>query len=486
MRGGGGCEFGTLCPGERAKYCERALPCILFPLITFVFLTRFARRRFAGSLFYPSVVEAGLGVGELLKKNKKKKEKEMERVEEQKEIDNSSSLVTIGMSERTAVAILTGQVLSVLDWWIFPDSSCSTGPSASPAASPSGASTATATAIAPPPPVAHGLLLVRSTLGLAYSSVPSPSTDPDTTTIRTIPFLHLLVQLTLLPLCVGSDLRPTRLPFLHSCGRLRCLTGWVLRLAKSTTAFPGMEEEGSLSGVGLVVRGGGSIPFQAWNEEGDRICLAIVLVCHGALEKCGRMVSVIEAEAEAEAEGDNNAEKRITKKKTIRRVLRSAHELKELVGSIFATNGEALRVGLDPKAWKALSSAIKDGNLTELMEGKGSGSGSSTSSGSGGGREGILRRFLNDSWVRRWHEEVKVNDKDNKDNKDNKDKGKKETERLIPAMVSNGQTGGTGAGSVAGVLGRKAVTALSLQDLGGEPIHIQITHPTSSNPARSA
>ena len=107
-------------------------------------------------------------------------------------------------------------------------------------------------------------------------------------------------------------------------------------------------------------------------------------------------------------------------KKSARRILRSSHELKELIGSIHRMNGETIRVGLHPKAWNELGDALKkDVNLTDLKEG-GKVDGNKID-----GREAVLRNFLNSDWVRRWHE-IDKRDGNGRD--------------IIPSMVSNGQS----------------------------------------------
>jgi len=159
--------------------------------------------------------------------------------------------------------------------------------------------------------------------------------------------------------------------------------------------------------------GGITTPFTESTAYLDRLALVIVLQSHRALEKCARMLTIFER-------NDKLFQRPEDRKKTSRRVMKAAHELREILSLVLNSQGELLRTGLAPRAREDLIAALKGGE--------------------GEGAEIVLRKFLNSSWVRRWHDVEVTKDGD-----------------LIPEMVSNGQVH---EGSVSGVAGRKAINDL--------------------------
>ena len=85
------------------------------------------------------------------------------------------------------------------------------------------------------------------------------------------------------------------------------MVGWALRVGR----------DGNLAGgVGMLVKGGGNIPFQeGHNASSDRLLLSGVLHSHKGLERCGRLLSVLESKAGEGGDDDTTA----TKKKSARR-----------------------------------------------------------------------------------------------------------------------------------------------------------------------
>ena len=367
------------------------------------------------------------------------------------------TIVSTSTSEISANIIITNQLLSILDFFIFPDDLKSSGD------------------VRAEQTQSHGLNLVNATKGLivhantdasgninsneSISTISNDSGEGDSVTSSSpqkptlVPFLHIVTFLTVTPL---TYLPPSSITFLHACGRLRCLVGWALKERR---------DEGGGGGVGMLVKGGGNIPFQeGHNASSDRLLLCGVLHSHNGLERCARLLSVYEneggvaaaaASAPDAAATDSQKDPATNRKKSARRILRSSHELKELVSSVHRMNGEAIRVGLHPKAWSELGAALKDGNLIELED--------SSASNANEKRELILRKFLNSEWVRRWHEVEKKEGPEGE---------------LIPSMVSNGQmviitsvsegVEGKKSTKVTGVLGRKAIFALSVVCKGAE------------------
>ena len=207
------------------------------------------------------------------------------------------------------------------------------------------------------------------------------------------PLLASLIRLSVLLL---THLEPCSLRFLHACGRLRTFSRWLLSLIRENGA----------------AIGGINTPFTEATAYLDRLALVIVLHAHRALEKCARLLTIFERNEKLFQRPED-------RKKTSRRVMKAAHELREILSQMAKDQGELLRTSLAPRAREDLIAALWPGG------------------GENDGTEIILRKFLNSTWVRRWHDVKTTKDGD-----------------LLPEMVSNGQVH---EGSVSGVAGRKAI-----------------------------
>jgi hypothetical protein len=139
---------------------------------------------------------------------------------------------------RFCSVVLSSQVLTIIDAFIFPDNLDSNATSQ-----------------------LHGLALVRSTEPRIGNSQG--------------PLLASLVRLSLILL---AYLEPCSVRFLQACSRLRCFLHWALEIIRESVAL-----------------GGYSVAFHELTAPFDRIVLAIVLHCHRALSRCSTVLVEIES-----------------------------------------------------------------------------------------------------------------------------------------------------------------------------------------------
>ena len=202
-----------------------------------------------------------------------------------------------GILRRVCVT-LAAQLLSLLDVFIFPDSLDASLPTSQ----------------------LHGLALVRSTetrIGTSQG-----------------PLLGSAIRLSLVLLC---HLEPCSVNFLQSSSRLRCFVHWVLELIRETEALDGY-----------------SAAFNDLTAPFDRLILAIVLLCHRALGRCGALLTEIESST-----FDTYFESKESQKKYYRRLLRVALELRDIILTAYKGRNDVLRASLLPMAFASLQKCLE-------------------------------------------------------------------------------------------------------------------------------
>jgi hypothetical protein len=193
---------------------------------------------------------------------------------------------------------MAAQLLSLLDVFIFPDSLDASLPASQ----------------------LHGLALVRSTetrIGGAQG-----------------PLLTSLIRLSLLLLC---HLEPCSVKLLQCSSRLRCFLHWVLELIRESEALEGY-----------------SAAFNKLTAPFDRLILSIVLQCHRTLGRCGSLLSEIES-----TPFETYFQSKEAQKKSYRRLLRVALELRDILVTIYERRSEVLRTSLSVTAFGAFESCLE-------------------------------------------------------------------------------------------------------------------------------
>lgn len=262
---------------------------------------------------------------------------------------------------RQICVLLSSQMLSLLDSFIFPESLDASLPASQ----------------------LHGLALVRSNeprLGFSQG-----------------PILASLVRLSLVLL---SHLEPSGVKFLQCCSRLRCFVHWILELIRESVSLAGY-----------------SAAFDELTAPLDRLLLAIVLQCHRGLARCSAVLVQIEA-----SEYSMYFPSEEVQKKSYKRVLRVALELREIVLAAYRGRNEVLRAALSRKAFDALQTGLESNHV--------------------GSKEAVIRAFLSNDWVSNFH------DVDLRGN------------IAIPAQITDGQDLASADTSQAGV---KAIEALAAE-----------------------
>jgi hypothetical protein len=262
---------------------------------------------------------------------------------------------------RQICVLLSAQVLSLLDSFIFPESLDASLPASQ----------------------LHGLALVRSSeprLGFSQG-----------------PILASLVRLSLVLL---SHLEPSSVKFLQCCSRLRCFVHWMLELIRESVSL-----------------GGYSAAFDELTAPLDRLLLAIVLQCHRGLARCSAVLVEIEVSDYSVYFPSEEVQK-----KSYKRVLRVALELREIVLAAYRGRNEVLRAALSPTAFDALQTGLETNHM--------------------GSKEAVIRAFLSNDWVSNFH------DVDLRGN------------ITIPAQLTDGQNPASSDTSQAGI---KAIEALAAE-----------------------
>ena len=224
---------------------------------------------------------------------------------------------------RQICVMLSAQVLSLLDSFIFPASLDASLPASQ----------------------LHGLALVRSSeprLGFSQG-----------------PILASLVRLSLVLL---SHLEPSSVKFLQCCSRLRCFVHWMLELIRESVSLVGY-----------------SAAFDELTAPLDRLLLAIVLQCHRGLSRCSAVLMEIEV-----SDYSMYFPSEEVQKKSYKRVLRVALELREIVLAAFRGRNEVLRAALSPNAFEALQAGLETNHV--------------------GSKEAVIRAFLSNDWVSNFHD----------------------------------------------------------------------------------
>lgn len=194
---------------------------------------------------------------------------------------------------------LSAQLLALLDIFIFPEDALDAAVSTS---------------------QRHGLALVRGTETRLGSSQG--------------PMLASLMRLSLL---LVSELEPCSVKILQSCSRLRCFVHYSLELIRESQAMEGYS--GTFSKLTLPL---------------DQLLLATVIESHRTLRKCGAVLQIIESKSETL--GFFNME---SQKKSYRRLLRIAAELREILITIHVTRSSIFRNSLSREAYASFKSCIE-------------------------------------------------------------------------------------------------------------------------------
>uniref|UniRef100_A0A7S4NG05 BEACH domain-containing protein n=1 Tax=Odontella aurita TaxID=265563 RepID=A0A7S4NG05_9STRA len=273
---------------------------------------------------------------------------------------------------RPVCVVLSSQLLSLLDAFIFPDTLDASLPTSQ----------------------LHGLALVRSTeprLGQAQG-----------------PLLASLLRLSLVLL---SHLEPSSVKFLQCCSRLRCFLHWTLELIRES-----------------IAEGGYSAAFHDLTAPLDRMVLAVVLQCHRALSRCSAVLMEIES-----SPVDKYFPNADVRQKNYRRLFRATLELREVVLAAYRGRNEVLRAALSLQAYEALQAGLEETSSSGKSSGgkstrsslrhtgsdesptKGRRISSSKAKGSSikdrgsshrgsSSKEASLRAFLANVWVTRFHD----------------------------------------------------------------------------------
>jgi hypothetical protein len=231
---------------------------------------------------------------------------------------------------RRVCVSMAAQILSLLDVFIFPDS----------------------LDVSLPASQLHGLALVRSTETRIGNSQG--------------PLLISLVRLSLLLLC---HLEPCSVKLLQCSSRLRCFLHWILELIRESEALEGY-----------------SAAFNKLTAPFDRLILAIVLQCHRTLGRCGSLLSEIES-----TPFETYFESKEAQKKSYRRLLRVALELRDILVTTFERRNEVLRTCLSSEAFEAFQSCLEATTTTP--------SESRSPSKTHSSKEILVRNLLFSDWV---------------------------------------------------------------------------------------
>lgn len=236
---------------------------------------------------------------------------------------------------RRVGVFLAAQLLSLLDVFIFPDSLDASLPGSQ----------------------LHGLALVRSTekrIGSAQG-----------------PLLTSLIRLSLLLLC---HLEPCSVELLQCSSRLRCFLHWVLELIRESETLEGY-----------------TAAFNKLTAPFDRLILAIVLQCHRTLGRCGSLLSEIES-----TPYDTYFENKESQKKSYRRLLRVALELRDILLTTYERRKEVLRTSMSSDAYEALRSCLEtppSSSKEEVLQNKAHHS-----------KEIAVRALLSSDWVTKYQD----------------------------------------------------------------------------------
>jgi hypothetical protein len=198
---------------------------------------------------------------------------------------------------RSVCVTLSAQILSLLDIFVFPDSLDASSPASQ----------------------LHGLALVRSTETRIGSSQG--------------PLLNSLIRLSLLLL---GHLEPCSVKLLQCSSRLRCFLHWILDLIRESEALEGY-----------------SAAFNKITAPFDRLVLAIILQCHRTIGRSGSLLSEIESTPFA-----TYFESKEAQKKSYRRLLRVALELRDILVTVFDRRNEVLRASLSEQAYECLEMSL--------------------------------------------------------------------------------------------------------------------------------
>ena len=228
----------------------------------------------------------------------------------------------IEIDRRLCVA-LAAQILTLLDSFIFPQSLDSSLPAAQ----------------------LDGLALVRfseARLGTSQG-----------------PLISSAIRLSILLLAL---LEPCSVTFLQCSSRLRCLLCWALELLRESMASDGHATSFHKDGVAHI----------------DRLVLAVVLHCHRALGRCAALLSEIET-----ASSEKYFISRDAQKKYLRRLLRVALELRDVVSTAYRGRNDLLRSTISTEAYEALRASLEGAASSEKIVSK----------------ESVVRDFLSSRWV---------------------------------------------------------------------------------------
>ena len=219
-----------------------------------------------------------------------------------KEVGASNPTESKHVSERgvfrRVVVMLSAQMLSLLDVFVFPDSLDASQPGSQ----------------------LHGLALVRSTekrVGSAQG-----------------PLLASLIRLSLLLLC---HLEPCSVKLLQCSSRLRCFLHWIFELIRETETLEGY-----------------TAAFNTLTAPYDRLILAIVLQCHRTLGRCGSLLTEIES-----TPFETYFDSKESQKRSYRRLLRVALELRDILLTSNERRKEVLRTSMSPDAFQAFQSCLE-------------------------------------------------------------------------------------------------------------------------------
>ena len=246
-------------------------------------------------------------------------------------------------SYRMMCVVLSSQLLSLLDAFIFPDTLDASQPTSQ----------------------LHGLALVRSIeprLGQAQG-----------------PLLASLLRLSLLLL---THLEPSSVKFLQCCSRLRCFLHWTLELIRES-----------------VAEGGYNAAFHELTAQMDRMVLAAVLQCHRALSRCSAVLMEIES-----SPVEKYFKSTESRQKNYRRLFRATLELREVVLAAYRGRNEVLRAALSLQAYEALQAGLEESTATGKKWGSSKSKVSSKDRRGSSSKEASLRAFLANVWVTRFHD----------------------------------------------------------------------------------
>lgn len=252
-----------------------------------------------------------------------------------REFESSSTTQENDLFRRMSV-LLSTQILSLLDVFIFPDSLDAALPASQ----------------------LHGLALVRSTenrIGRSQGALVSST-----------------VRLSLV--CI-TNLEPSSVKFLQSASRLRCFLHWFLELVREGEAMEGF-----------------TAAFNELTAANDRLILAVVLLCHRSLGRCGALLSEIESSS-----FDKYFETKDSQKKAYRRLLRVVIELRDIVLTCFKGRNGVLSTSLSSSAYEALRACfeVKPASENDVQQSKTQSS-----------KESLARELLESAWVGKFQDVV--------------------------------------------------------------------------------